>query len=67
MPYIRLAVTPSITRAQKAEVVRRFTQALVEVYGKQPEHVHVVIEEVAQENWGYAGQLTDEWRKDQSS
>jgi 4-oxalocrotonate tautomerase len=36
------------------------------VLGKRPEHVHIVIEYVAEDSWGYAGQLTDEWRKDQS-
>jgi phenylpyruvate tautomerase PptA (4-oxalocrotonate tautomerase family) len=27
MPYLRLEVTPAIQREQKAEIVRRFTQA----------------------------------------
>lgn len=67
MPYLRLEVTPAIERGQKAEIVRRFTQTLVDVLGKRPEHVHIVIEEVAEENWGHAGQLTDDWRKEQAS
>ena len=67
MPYVRLEVTPAITRAQKAEVVRRFTATLVDVLGKRPEHIHIVIEDVAEENWGYAGRLTDDWRKEQAS
>lgn len=63
MPYVRLAVTPPASRDEKREVVRRFTQTLVEVLGKKPEHIHIVIEDVEQENWGFAGQLTDDFRK----
>lgn len=62
MPYLQLQVTPAITREQKAELVARFTAALVDVLGKKPEHIHVVIQELAEENWGFAGKLTDEIR-----
>ena len=30
---------------------------------KRPEHTHVVIQEIAPEDWGFAGMLTDDWRK----
>ena len=33
--------------------------------GKRPDHTHVVIQEIALEDWGFAGLLTDEWRKQQ--
>ena len=61
MPYVNLQVTPGASRAAKAEIVRRFTDALVEVLSKKPEHIHVVIEEIEEENWGFAGVLTDEY------
>lgn len=63
MPYVRLEITPAATREQKSEIVRAFTRTLVDVLGKRPEHIHIVIDEVAEENWGYAGRLTDDWRK----
>ena len=63
MPYVNLQVTPGASRTAKAEIVRRFTDALVEVLGKKPEHIHVVIQEIEEENWGFAGILTDEYRK----
>jgi 4-oxalocrotonate tautomerase len=67
MPYVNVQLTKEgLTRAKKAELVRRFTEALVEVLGKQPEHTHIVIDEVDDENWGYAGVLTDEWRRTQA-
>jgi 4-oxalocrotonate tautomerase len=36
---------------------------LERVLGKKPEHTHVVIQEIEEQNWGYAGMLTDEWKK----
>lgn len=62
MPYVNVQVTAGATREQKRRVVERVTAALVEEMGKRPEHVHVVIQEIAEEDWGYAGMLTDEWR-----
>lgn len=34
--------------------------------GKKPEHTHIVIQEIAEEDWGYAGLLTDDWKKAQA-
>jgi 4-oxalocrotonate tautomerase len=39
---------------------------LVRVLNKRPEHTHIVIQEIADENWGFAGMLTDDYRKSQS-
>ena len=39
------------------------TRSLVEVLGKKPEHIHIVIQEIEEEDWGFAGMLTDDWRK----
>lgn len=63
MPYINLKITGKPTPAQKAEIVREFTDTLVRVLGKNPEHTHIVIDEVADENWGFGGELTTEIRK----
>ncbi|ANQ83223.1 tautomerase family protein [Azoarcus olearius] len=67
MPYVNIQVTAGVTRAQKAQLVREVTDALVRVLGKKPEHTHVVIQEIDEENWGYAGMLTDDWRRQQGS
>jgi 4-oxalocrotonate tautomerase len=66
MPYINLQITKGATRDQKAELVKDFTDSLRRVLNKNPEHVHIVIQEIDDENWGYAGLLTDEWRQTQS-
>jgi 4-oxalocrotonate tautomerase len=63
MPYINLQITKGATREQKEKIVQEFTKTLVEVLGKKPEHTHIVIQEIEDENWGYSGMLTDEFRK----
>lgn len=65
MPYINLKITRGATREQKAELVREMTDSLVRILQKQPEHIHIVIDEVDEENWGYAGLLTNEWKRQQ--
>ena len=65
MPYVNLQITAGATRQQKAELVREFTAALVRILAKRPEHTHVVIQEIPEENWGFSGMLTDDWKKTQ--
>lgn len=66
MPYINLQITKGATREQKAAIVKRFTETLSDVLGKKPEHTHIVIEEIEEENWGYEGMLTDDWKRKQA-
>jgi 4-oxalocrotonate tautomerase len=64
MPYVNMKITrDGVTREQKAELVRGITDLLGSVLGKRPEHIHIVIDEVDPENWGFAGVLTTEYRK----
>jgi len=63
MPYVNVRVTPTITTTQKAEIIARITETLVEVLDKKPEQTHIVIDEIAEENWGFCGMLTSEYRK----
>lgn len=63
MPYINLQITKGATREQKAQIVKEFTHTLVTVLGKKPEHTHIVIQEIEDQDWGYAGMLTDEFRQ----
>ncbi len=63
MPYINLQITKGADREQKAQIVREFTGTLVKVLGKKPEHIHIVIQEIEEEDWGFSGMLTDEYRK----
>ena len=64
MPYVNVKITKDgVTAEQKRRVVEEITATLVNVLGKRPEHIHVVIDEVEPENWGYAGMLTTDYRK----
>lgn len=63
MPYVNLQITKGATREQKAQLVQEFTDSLVRVLGKKPEHTHIVIQEIEETDWGYAGMLTDDWKK----
>lgn len=64
MPFINVKITKDgVTVAQKKQIVEEMTQTLVRVLGKKPEHIHIVIDEIEPENWGFAGMLTTEFRK----
>lgn len=63
MPYVNVQITKGATREQKAELVSDITAALVRILGKKPEHTHIVIDEVDEDNWGYSGMLTTDFKK----
>ena len=56
MPYGNVRITREGSSAeQKAEVIRRMTQVLVDVLDKNPETTVVVIDEGETDNWGIGG------------
>ena len=65
MPYVNVQITKGASREQKAQVIKDITQSLVSVLKKRPEHIHIVIQEIAEEDWGFEGLPTDEWKKNQ--
>jgi 4-oxalocrotonate tautomerase len=66
MPYVNVQITKGATREQKTQIVEDITASLARVLNKKPEHTHIVIQEIEEQNWGFAGQLTDDWRKSNS-
>ena len=64
MPYVNVQMLAGVTREQKATLIDEITQSLVRL-GKKPEHIHIVIQEIPDENWGFEGLPTDEWKKRQ--
>lgn len=65
MPYVHVRITrEGATAEQKAEVIRRMTQVLVDVLGKNPETTVVVIDEVETDNWGIGGRTVTERRRE---
>ena len=66
MPYVNVRITKDgVTQEQKAQIIEDLTQTLQRVLSKRPEHTHIIIDEVEPENWGFAGMLTTEYRKQQ--
>jgi 4-oxalocrotonate tautomerase family enzyme len=63
MPYVNVQITRGASREQKAGLVKDITDSLVSRLGKHPEHIHIVIQEIDEADWGYAGLLTDDWKK----
>jgi 4-oxalocrotonate tautomerase len=60
MPYVNVRVTPGISTQQCRDIVAGVTETLVRVLDKKPEHTHVVIDEVDESRWGFAGKLVSE-------
>ena len=63
MPYVNVQITVGASKAQKAQLIKDITRSLVSVLGKKPEHIHIVIQEIAEKNWGFGRMPTDEWKK----
>lgn len=63
MPYVNVQITKGATKQQKADVIKDITDSLCERLSKHPKHIHIVIQEIEEENWGFAGLPTDEWKK----
>jgi 4-oxalocrotonate tautomerase len=64
MPYINVKITKDgVTKKQKQQIVQEMTNTIVRVLNKKPEHIHIIIDEVEPEKWGFAGILTTEYRK----
>jgi len=64
MPFVNIKITrDGVTPEQKAEVIRRVTQTMVDVLGKNPATTMVLIEEVETDNWGIGGETVTARRK----
>lgn len=65
MPYVNLQITKGATREQKKQVVAEFTDTLARVLNKKPEYTHIVIQEIDEDDWGFDGMLTTDWKAKQ--
>ena len=63
MPVIKIAQSNDRTTEQKAEVTKRITEAMVDVYGVRSESVMVFFEEYDDESWGKNGLLNFDRKK----
>lgn len=57
MPYIKIELTrEQVSREQKQQLIKGVTDLITEVLNKDPHLTHVVIQEIALDDWGYAGE-----------
>jgi len=60
MPIIRVEMWSGRTRAQKAELARVITEAVVTIAHTTPESTIVIFEDVTKENWAVGGVLASQ-------
>jgi len=51
MPYINLKLVGKLTKEQKDEIAKQFSQTLETVANKPKDHTYLVIDEVDGANW----------------
>ena len=57
MPIVRIEMLSGRTQAQKAEMARVITEAVVTIAQTTPEAVTIVFDDVPRENWARGGYL----------
>jgi len=60
MPIVRVEMWTGRTTAQKKELARVITDAMVNIAHTTPEATIVVFEDVSQDNWAQSGTLASE-------
>jgi len=58
MPIVRVSMHSGRTPAQKAELARAITEAVVRIARTTPEATTVIFEDVPKENWATGGVLS---------
>lgn len=57
MPFIKVEVLrEDLTRETKQQLIRKISEAATSVLNKDPHLTHIVINEIEDDNWGYAGE-----------
>ena len=57
MPYVNIKLAGSVTREQKAQIAKEFTETLERVAHKPVSYTYITFEEVSYEDWAIAGSL----------
>lgn len=60
MPIVRIEMWTGRTMAQKRELARVITEAMVNIAHTTPEATIIIFEDIARENWAQAGVLASE-------
>ena len=57
MPYVNIKLAGCVTREQKAQIAKEFTETLERVAYKPASYTYITFEEVSYEDWAIAGSL----------
>ncbi len=60
MPIVRIEMWPGRTHAQKAELAKAITEAMVNIAKTTPDQTIIVFEDVPRENWAQGGVLASD-------
>ena len=60
MPIVRIEMWSGRTHAQKTELARVITEAMVTIAHTTPEATTIVFEDIAKENWATGGVLASD-------
>jgi len=60
MPIVRVEMWTGRTVAQKQELARVITEAMVNIAHTTPEATIVIFEDIPRENWAQSGELASE-------
>ena len=60
MPIVRIEMWEGRTHAQKAELARVITEAIVTIAQTTPEATTIVFEDISKSNWATAGVLASD-------
>ena len=57
MPYVKIELTrEGVTREQKQKLIKGVTDLFTDLFNKDPQLTHVVIQEINLDDWGYGGE-----------
>lgn len=57
MPFITIDVLrEDISREKKQELIQKVSEVITTVLNKDPHLTHIMINEIENDNWGYAGE-----------
>ena len=60
MPIVRIGMWTGRTLAQKQDLARVITEAVVTIAQTTPEATIIIFEDIAKENWAQGGKLASE-------
>jgi 4-oxalocrotonate tautomerase len=60
MPIVKIGMWTGRTHAQKAELARVITEAMVTIAHTTPEATVIIFEDIAKENWATGGVLASD-------